>query len=157
MFVTMRRIALVSAASAIVGFSVAPAQATSEKTIQQTPYQQTLQAPSCYSALYCEINFPAITAQTEIQNVACWAGVSADAVIQQLSLGFTNRNGNLAVVELPIFQAGPNGPGLTTGSNLQTLLFLDSGVAPLIFFQLDSGSLTNLFCTISGWTLEEKK
>jgi hypothetical protein len=157
MFITMRRIALVSAALAIVGFSVAPAQAATEKTIQQTPYQQTLQAGSCNNALFCEINFPATTAQTAIHNVACWAGVSAGAVVQQLSLGFTNPGASLTVVELPIFSAGPNGPGLTTGSNLQTLLFLDSGVSPLIFFQLDSGSLTTLICTISGWTLEEKK
>jgi hypothetical protein len=157
MIITMRHMALISAALAIVGFSVAPAQAATDKTIQQTPYQQTLQAPSCYNALYCEINFPATTAQTMIQNVACWAGVSQGAVIQQLSLGFTNPNKNFAVVELPIFSAGPNGPGLTTGSNLQTLLFLDSGVALNIFFQLDSGSLTTLICTISGWTLEDKK
>jgi hypothetical protein len=157
MFITKRHIALISAALAIVGFTVAPAQAATEKTIQQTPYQQTLQAGSCNNALFCEINFPATTAQTVIHNVACWAGVSAGAVIQQLSLGFTNPNANFAVVELPIFSAGPNGPGLTTGSNLQTMLFLDSGVAPLIFFQLDSGSLTTLICTISGWTLEEKK
>jgi hypothetical protein len=157
MIITMRRIALISAALAIVGFSVAPAQAAAEKTIQQTPYQQTLQAVNCYNVLYCLVNFPPTTAQTAIHNVACWSVVSAGAVVQQLSFSFTNPNGNLASVELPIFSGGPNGQGLTTGSNLQTLLFLDTGVAPLVFFQLDSGSLTYLTCTISGWTLEEKK
>lgn len=157
MFITVRRTALISAALAIVGFSIAPAQATTEKTIQQTPYQQSVQAGNCYNTLFCVINFPATTAQTAIHNVACWSVVSAGAVIQQLSLSFTNASGNLASIELPIFSAGPNGQGLTTGSNLQTLLFVDSGVAPLIFFQLDSGALTYLNCTISGWTLEEKK
>jgi hypothetical protein len=157
MFITVRHIALVSAALAIVGFSVAPAQAATDKTIQQTPYQQTLQGSSCNDTLFCFINFPATTAQTMIQNVACWTVVSAGAVIQQLALGFTNPGASLTYVELPIISAGPNGPGLTTGSNLQTLLFVDSGVAPNIFFQLDSGSLSGLMCTISGWTLEEKK
>ena len=157
MFITMRHIAFISAALAIVGFSVVPAQAATEKTIQEAPYQQSVQAGSCYNTLYCTVNFPAATAQTAIHNVACWSVVSAGAVIQQLALGFTNPNANLTYVELPIISAGPNGQGLTTGSNLQTLLFVDAGVAPSIFFQLDSGSLTYLSCTISGWTLEEKK
>jgi hypothetical protein len=157
MFITMRRIALVSAALAIVGFSVVPAQAAAEKTIQQTPYQQTVLVGGCYNALNCTVSFPATTAQTAIHNVACWSVVGGGAVIQQLALGFTNPGASLTYVELPIFSAGPNGQGLTTGSNLQTLLFVDSGVAPSIFFQLDSGGLFYLTCTISGWTLEEKK
>jgi hypothetical protein len=156
MLITMRHIALISAALAIVGFSVVPAQGATEKT-EKTPYQQSVQAGSCYNSLYCVVSFPATTAQTVIHNVVCWSVVSAGAVVQQLSLNFTNLNGNLTVVELPIFSAGPNGQGLTTGSNLQTLLFVDTGVAPSIFFQLDSGSLTYLNCTISGWTLDEKK
>jgi hypothetical protein len=74
-------------------------------------------------------------------------------VVQQLSLGVVNLDGSTASVLLPTFSQGPNGEGLTTGSNLQTLLFVNTGVAPTIFFQLDSGSLTYLNCTISGWTL----
>jgi hypothetical protein len=156
MIITMRHTALVSAALAIVGLSVTPAQAAAEKT-EKTPYQQSVQAGSCYNTLYCVVSFPATTAQTAIHSVSCWSVVSAGAVVQQLSLGFTNLNGNLTSVLLPIFSQGPNGQGLTTGSNLQTLLFMDTDVAPSIFFQLDSGSLTYLSCTISGWTLEEKK
>lgn len=157
MFVTMRRIALISAALGIVGFSVAPVQAATEKTIQQTPFQQSVQAGSCYDTLYCFITFPAATVQTAIHSVSCWSVVSAGAVVQQLSLGVTNPDGSTASVLLPVFSQGPNGQGLTTGSNLQTLVFVQTGVTPTIFFQLDSGSLTYMNCTISGWTLEEKK
>ena len=155
MNIIVRHTVLVSAALAIVGLSLVPAQAGTERAAktEKTPYQQSLQAANCYNSLYCVVNFPATTAQTAIHNVSCWTVVSAGAVVQQLSLGFTNLDGNFAAVELPIFSAGPNGQGLTTGSNLQTLLFLDTGVAPTIFFQLDSGSLTYLNCTISGWTL----
>lgn len=157
MIITMRHTALIGAALTIVGLSVAPAQGATEKTIEQTPYQQSVLAGSCYNSLACTVTFPATTAQTAIHNVACWSVVSAGAVIQQLALGFTNPSANLTYVELPIISAGPNGEGLTTGGNLQTLLFVAAGVAPSIFFQLDSGSLTYLNCTISGWTLEEKK
>lgn len=151
----MRHLAIAILAFATVGLSVSPARAAADKAekAEKTPYQQSIQAVNCYNTLYCLVNFPATTAQTAIHSVSCWSVVSSGAVIQQLSLSFTNANQNLTSVELPIFSEGPNGQGLTTGSNLQTLLFVDSGVAPTIFFQLDSGSLTYLNCTISGYTL----
>ena len=146
----IKHIGIATLALATFGLSVLPAQAAKE---EKTPYQQSVQAGNCYNTLYCLVNFPATTAQTAIHSVSCWSVVSSGAVIQQLSLSFTNSNASLTSVELPIFSEGPNGQGLTTGSNLQTLLFVDQGVAPLIFFQLDSGSLTYLSCTIAGYTL----
>jgi hypothetical protein len=130
--------------------SALPAQAAPEKV----PYQQSAQAPSCYGNLYCLITFPATTAQTEIHNVSCWTVVSEGAVVQQLSFYFTNPSVDPTNLLMPIFSQGPNGPGLTTGSNLQTLLFVEEGVTPTVFFQLDSGGVTYLTCTISGYALK---
>lgn len=151
----MRHLAIAILAFATVGLGVSPAQAAADKAEKtgKTPYQQSIQAGNCYNVLYCVVSFPATTGQTAIHNVSCWSVVSSGAVVQQLSLSFTNTNGVLTGIGLPIFSAGPNGQGLTTVSNLQTLLFMDGGVAPSVFFQLDSGSLTYLSCTISGYTL----
>jgi hypothetical protein len=154
MIITVRRIALVSAAFAIVGLSVVPAQAATEKT-EKTPYQQSLPSTVCYSgSASCEIDFPATTGQTAIHNVACWWVQSTGAVVQQMVLYAANLNGQAAAAELPIISGGPNGTNMTTtAANLQTLFFVDSGVAPKIFLNLDSGSISLLSCTISGWTL----
>jgi hypothetical protein len=158
MIITMRRIALISAALAIVGLRVVPAQAA-ERTIEQTPYQQSLPPTVCFDTnLSCEIDFPAVTAQTAIHNVACTWQLSTGAVVQQMALVFTNPNTTtFAAAELPVTISGPNANSVSAFANLQTLLFVATGVVPKIFFQLDSGSILDLNCTISGWTLEEKK
>src|ERR1700722_4180201 len=159
MFITMRRIALASAALAIVGFGVVPAQGATERTIEQTPYQQSLSPTVCFdNSLSCEIDFPAVTAQTAIHNVACTWQLSSGAVVQQMALVFTNPNTTtFAAAELPVTISGPNVNSSSAYTNLQTLLFVATGVVPKIFFQLDSGSILDLNCTISGWTLEQKK
>jgi hypothetical protein len=158
MFIT-RHVALISAALAIVGFSVAPAEGATEKTIEQTPYQQSLSPTICFdNSLSCEIDFPAVTAQTAIHNVACTWQLSTGAVVQQMAIAFTNTNtSTLVAAELPVFISGPNVNSVSAATNLQTLLFVSTGVVPKIFFQLDSGSILDLACTISGWTLEQKK
>jgi hypothetical protein len=158
MFIKMRRMAL-AAALAIIGFGVVPAQGATERTIEQTPYQQSLSATVCFdNSLSCEIDFPAVTAQTAIHNVACTWQLSTGAVVQQMAIVFTNPNAStFTAAELPIFISGPNANSVSAAANLQTLLFAAAGVVPKIFFQLDSGSILDLNCTISGWTLEEKK
>ncbi len=142
---------LCAAALAFVGLSTVPAQAAADKT-EKAPYQQAVTS-TCYETQYCVINFPATTAQTVIHNVACWGVIGTGAVVQQLSFYFTNPSTGATNVGLTINSAGPNGEGLTSWSNLPTLLFMDSGVVPNIFLQLDSGTLSYLTCTISGWTL----
>lgn len=150
---TMRRqIALISVVLAILGLGALPAQAAADKT-EKTPFHQSIQAGNCYNTLYCFITFPAATAETAVHSVSCWSDVSAGAVVQQLSLGVVNPDGSTTSVLLPVFSQGPNGEGLTTGSNLQTLVFVEPGVTPTIFLQLDSGAVWYLNCTLSGWIL----
>ena len=74
-----------------------------------------------------------------------------------MGLVFTNPNTtSFTAAELPVTISGPNANSVSAYTNLQTLLFVATGVVPMIFFQLDSGSIIDLNCTISGWTLEQK-
>lgn len=112
------------------------------------PYQQFIQVFSC--SYYCQVNFPAVTAETLISRVTCFFSVNnADGIEGAVASG-----GAAAVNYLPIITYSTYNGSTNYAINAQTQMFLSSGQAPNVFVQSDAGTIiiNELYCSVSGYT-----
>jgi hypothetical protein len=121
---------------------------------QPAPYQQSASPDSCSSGV-CSANFPPVAAETLISQVTCYiaAPSAAPAYAAYLWNGAASRSVQDFFAPVPY---GAQDSFTYYAIDAQTQMVLSSGQTPSITVDDGTGTIAELDCTVSGYTLPQQ-
>jgi hypothetical protein len=115
----------------------------------KNPYQAWQQSGTC-SVGVCSIAFPAVTKKTLILHTFCNFGLPAGGGLEVAAI--SAQNVNLPNFMEPLVNFANSSLTIYT-INSETYLFLSVGQVPQVAIASEGTAVTNLSCTIAGYTL----
>jgi hypothetical protein len=118
---------------------------------QPAPYQQYVSTNSC-KATFCGIAFPPVTAETLISHVTCYLYLNNTDPIFFAELSSGSGATFVSNFFLPVETGMGNGGTTYYVINAQTQMFLSSGQTPTVQVANFNGTISQLDCSVSGYT-----